>query len=30
VGMYQGIEIGHPIYSIIFCDLIVCFVCTGL
>jgi len=28
-GMYQGIEISHPIYSLIFCDLIVCFLITG-
>ena len=29
IGMYQGIEIDHPIYALIFCDLIVCFIFTG-
>ena len=29
IGMYQGIEINHPIYALIFCDLVVCFIFTG-
>jgi hypothetical protein len=29
IGMYQGIEISHPVYWILFWDLIVCFFCAG-
>ena len=28
-GMYNGIEISHPVYSVLFLDLIVCLMCTG-
>jgi len=28
-GMYQGVEISHPVYALIFCDLLVCCLCTG-
>jgi hypothetical protein len=27
--MYQGIEIGHPVYAIVFLDLTVCLFFTG-
>jgi hypothetical protein len=28
-GMYQGIEISHPIYALIFFDLLACLFVTG-
>ena len=29
ISIYQGIEISHPVYSILFCDLVICFLCAG-
>ena len=29
IGMYQGIEISHPVYAVLFLDLVVCFLIAG-